>query len=116
MRLTTFTNLGLRTLMHLAKLPASQLSSVPEISKVYNISQNNMVKVAAKLKKHGYITAIRGENGGILLALPQDKISIGQVIRNLENHLDVIDCMASHYQLMPSCKLKKALSKSIEAF
>ena len=116
MRLTTFTDLGLRTLMYLANLPPKQLSSVAEVSKVYNISQNHMVKVVGKLNKFGYLTAIRGKNGGICLALPQDKINIGDVIRNLENHLDGVDCMRSSCQLIPYCELKKALSKAMESF
>ena len=116
MRLTAFTDLGLRTLMYLADLPPGQLSSVPEISKLHNISQNHMVKVSAKLKEYGYITTIRGKNGGILLSLPQEQINIGQVIRDLENHLDGIDCVSSNCRLLPSCELKKALSKSMDAF
>jgi len=116
MRLTTFTDLGLRTLMYLANLPAGQLSSVAEVSKVYNTSQNHMVKIAGKLKKHGYITAIRGKNGGICLALAQEKINIGQVIRDLENHLDGVDCATSACRLLPNCELKKALSSAMDAF
>ncbi|MCG6202106.1 Rrf2 family transcriptional regulator [Psychromonas antarctica] len=116
MRLTTFTDLGLRTLMYLAQLPAGQLSSVAEVSKVYNISQNHMVKIAGKLKKHGYLTAIRGKNGGICLAQPQADINIGQVIRDMENHLDAVDCKTSSCQLMANCELKKALSNAMDAF
>ncbi|MFT5852696.1 MAG: Rrf2 family nitric oxide-sensitive transcriptional repressor [Colwellia sp.] len=116
MRLTTFTDIGLRTLMYLANLPPGQLSSVAEVSKVYKISQNHMVKVAGQLKKHGYVTAIRGKNGGICLAMAQDKINIGDVIRNLENHLDGVDCMSLSCQLISCCELKKALSKAMDAF
>jgi len=116
MRLTTFTDLGLRTLMYLAQLPAGQLSSVAEVSRAYNISQNHMVKVAGKLKKHGYLTAIRGKNGGICLALPKEQINIGQVIRDLENHLDGVDCIATSCQLIPCCELRRGLSKAMDAF
>lgn len=116
MRLTTFTDLGLRTLMYLAHLPTGQLSSVAEVSKVYNISQNHMVKIAGKLKKHGYLIAIRGKNGGICLASPAESINIGQVIRDLETHLDGVDCMTSSCQLVPGCELKKALAKAMTAF
>jgi len=116
MRLTTFTDLGLRTLMYLASLPPKQLSSVAQVSNVYNISKNHMVKIVGQLSKYGYITAIRGKNGGICLALPQDKINIGNVIRHLENHLDGVDCMTSSCQLQECCELKKALAKAMGAF
>jgi len=116
MRLTTFTDLGLRTLIYLAQLPPGQLSNVAEVSKVYGISQHHMVKIAGKLKKHGYLTAIRGKNGGICLARPPEQINIGQVIRDLENHLDGVDCITSSCQLISGCELKKALSEAMNAF
>tara|TARA_R110002050_G_scaffold78737_1_gene168154 strand:- start:658 stop:1095 length:438 start_codon:yes stop_codon:yes gene_type:complete len=116
MRLTAFTDIGLRTLMYLSSLPAGQLSSVSEISQVYNISKNHTVKIVGQLSKYGYITTIRGRNGGICLALPQEQINIGEVIRHLENHLDGVDCITSSCQLVGVCELKKALAKAMEAF
>lgn len=116
MRLTAFTDIGLRTLMYLSSLPPEQLSSVAQVSKVYDISKNHMVKIVGQLSKYGYITAIRGKNGGICLALPQDKINIGAVIRHLENHLDGVDCTASACRLVGSCELKIALTKAMNVF
>lgn len=116
MRLSTFTDFGLRTLMYLTSLPPEQLSSVAEVSNVYKVSQNHMVKVVGQLKKLGYIQAIRGKNGGICLALDPKEINIGQVIRQMEKHLDGVDCSTSACQLVQCCELKQALSIAMEAF
>lgn len=116
MRLTSFTDFGLRTLMYLASLPQEHLSSVAEVSAIYHVSQNHMVKVVGQLRKLGYIQAIRGKNGGICLAMAPNQINIGEVIRNLENHLDGVDCTSSACQLIQCCELKKALAQAMEAF
>lgn len=116
MRITTFTDFGLRTLMYLASLPPEQLSSVLEVSKVYKVSQNHMVKVVGQLNKLGYIRALRGKNGGICLAVAPEEINIGQVISQMENHLDGVDCSTSACQLVPCCKLREALKIGMQAF
>jgi len=116
MRLTAFTDFGLRTLMYLTSIPAEQLSSVPEVAKVYKASQNHFVKVIGQLTKLGYVQSIRGKNGGIRLAKSADSINIGQVIRELENHLDAVNCAKSACQLNECCELKHALSLAMNAF
>lgn len=116
MRLTTFTDFGLRTLMYLTSIPTEQLSSVPEVAKVYNASQNHFVKVIGQLTKLGYVQSIRGKNGGIRLAKKAEDINIGQVIRELENHLDAVNCTKPACQLSNCCELKHALALAMEAF
>ena len=59
---------------------------------------------------------MRGKNGGITLArLPRD-IRIGQVIRDLENNLDGVDCGSPGCKLVPVCRLTQALKVGMEAF
>ena len=116
MRITSFTDYSLRTLMYLANLPADQLSSIKEVSAFYNISQNHMSKVIAQLAKCGYIHTIKGKGGGISLAISPDKIRIGRVIQQLENKLDGVDCLSSNCPLRPGCKLKIALIKAVESY
>lgn len=116
MRITTFTDFSLRTLIYLASLPAEQLSSVQQVSKVYNVSQNHMVKVVGKLRKLGYIHAQRGKGGGICLAMKPEEINIGRVIAQMENHMDGVDCNAPACQLASCCELRKALAVGMQAF
>lgn len=116
MRLTAFTDFGLRTLMYLTSIPAEQLSSVPEVARVYDASQNHFVKVIGQLTKLGYVQSIRGKNGGIRLAKKAEDINIGKVIRELENHLDAVNCAKPACQIASCCELKQALALAMEAF
>ena len=53
MRLTSYTDFGLRALLYLATLPEGELSSVAKVSALYDVSRNHMVKVMNQLVKLG---------------------------------------------------------------
>ncbi|CAG0911489.1 unnamed protein product, partial [Cyprideis torosa] len=80
------------------------------------VSQSHMVKVIGQLAKLGYVQTIRGKNGGIRLAVSPETINIGEVIEQLENYLDGVDCTTTSCQLLPCCELKKALIEGMRAF
>jgi len=63
MRLTSYTDFGLRALLYLATLPEGELSSVAKVSALYDVSRNHMVKVVNQLVKLGYLQSQRGKNG-----------------------------------------------------
>lgn len=116
MRITSFTDFGLRTLIYLACLPKGQLSSITEVSSAYDVSHNHMTKVIGQLRKSGYVEALRGKGGGIRLAVSPDQIRIGQVIKELEVHHDGVDCRSTACPLLSCCDLKKGLSEAMESF
>ncbi|MGB5855059.1 MAG: Rrf2 family transcriptional regulator [Oceanisphaera sp.] len=116
MKLTTYTDFGLRTLMYLATLPEGKLTSVAHVSEVYKISRNHLVKVVNQLAREGYIRAIRGKNGGICLARSPGDINVGQVIRSLETNIKGIDCGSPACYLVRICRLKDALKQAMDAF
>ncbi|WP_321409935.1 Rrf2 family transcriptional regulator [Tolumonas auensis] len=116
MKLTTYTDYGLRTLMFMACLSPGARSSVVEISNYYDISRNHMVKVVVQLVNLGYLNSVRGRNGGITLAKAPKDIRIGQVIRGLENNLNGVDCESPGCKLVPVCRLTRALKTGMEAF
>lgn len=116
MKLTTYTDFGLRAMMYLATLPAGELTSVAHVSALYGVSRNHMVKVVNQLARLGYIHAVRGKNGGIRLAKPAEQINVGQVIRALEHNLNGIDCGSPACHLVTVCRLKDALKLAMDAF
>jgi len=116
MRLTSYTDFGLRALLYLATLPEGELSSVAKVSALYGVSRNHMVKVVNQLVKLGYLQSQRGKNGGIRMACSPATINIGQVIRALEGNLDGIDCGSPACQIVSACLLKRALKEAMDAF
>ena len=113
MQLTSFTDYGLRALIYMASLPEGRMTSISEVTDVYGVSRNHMVKIINQLSRAGYVTAVRGKNGGIRLGKPA--IRIGDVVRELEP-LSLVNCSSEFCHITPACRLKQALSKAVQSF
>lgn len=118
MRLTSFTDFGLRALMRLAGDPDRSFTT-DEIAAEFAISRNHLTKVVRDLASAGYITTQRGAKGGMRLARPAQSITLGEVVRSLENRHALVDCFRAEgcsCTLMPDCRLKSRLASAQEAF
>ncbi len=117
MRLTTFTDYSLRVLIYLAANNDDR-PTIREISERYGISRNHLMKVVQELSQRGYVTALRGKNGGLRLNKAAADIRIGTLIREMENDLALTECLGGNNQciLTPVCQLKAALTEALQAF
>ena len=116
MRLTTYTDMGLRALIYLAIQPEGQLSRIQDVTDIYNASHNHMVKVVSHLTQVGLVRGVRGKGGGICLNRPAESIKVGEAIRLLEKHLDVVDCYSRDCRIVGYCRLQGAFSEAMESF
>ena len=117
MQLTQFSDIGLRLLMYLARAQRETPEiTLAEVASQFAIPRNHLAKVAGKLVKSGWIEAIRGRSGGLRLAMNPSKIRLGQVLRVLEGHAEVIDCEKLQCKLNKGCELKHALANAYDAF
>lgn len=115
MQLTSFTDYGLRALIYMASLPADKMTSISEVTEVYGVSRNHMVKIINQLSREGFVTAIRGKNGGIRLGKPAESIRIGDVVRALEP-LSLVNCSGDFCHITPACRLKQVLQQAVKNF
>ena len=83
MRLTKTTSHAIRILIDCAQANGS-LVKVAEIAARLDITQLNVFKIVHLLSRAGFITAVRGRNGGVRLARPAPDIRIGDVVRATE--------------------------------
>ena len=117
MRVTRHTDYALRVLMYVA-LKGEELSTIGEIANVYNISKNHLMKVVNQLANKNYIIAVRGKNGGIRLNYAATDINIGQLVRETEQDLALVECFGGGNEciLTPACSLKRVFANALEAF
>ena len=118
MRLTAFTDFGLRALMRLAAEPGRSFTT-DEIAKEFAISRHHLIKVVRKLADAGYVRTQRGAAGGFQLARPAESIRLGEVVRDLEADQPIVECFRADggdCLLTPRCRLRKRLAAAREAF
>ncbi|HTD04361.1 Rrf2 family transcriptional regulator [Undibacterium sp.] len=116
MRLTRYSDIGLRVLMYLARESRTPAVTVGEVSGQFDIPHNHLVKVVGAMAKLGWIDALRGRNGGISLAVPAKSLRIGDVLQALEGSGEAIDCDGLGCQLAADCGLRHALRSGMQAF
>lgn len=118
MHLNDRTDYGLRILILLGSASPERLSS-REMADVYGISYSHVQKVVQSLEAAGFVDTYRGRGGGVSLArLPAD-ITVGEVVRALEPHMDLVGCFrpgTSGCVLEGGCSLTRSLLRAKAAF
>lgn len=116
MQLTKHTDYALRVLLYLVEQPEATISQMAEH---YQISRNHLVKVVHALARKGFVATTRGKNGGVKLARAAELIGVGDVVRAMEPHFDVVECFnfkRAHCAALPVCGLKGALNQAAAEF
>ncbi len=97
MKFSTQEEYGLRCLIRIGReYTKGKGVTIPEISEVEQLSQHNVAKILRALRLGGFLISERGQSGGYTLAMPPDKISIGNVLTNLGGKLFDDDFCNSH--------------------
>ena len=118
MQLSLHADYGLRVLLYLGSHPG-EIVSTKLISNAYGISKNHLVRVMQTLGEHGYIKVIPGRAGGVTLARDPASIRLGDVVRDAEPTLNLVECFDKETNTCPIihvCGLKGQLAKALEAF
>jgi Rrf2 family nitric oxide-sensitive transcriptional repressor len=118
MKLTAFTDYSLRVLIYLAAQPG-QRATIAQIAASFAISENHLVKVVHFLGKQGWLANVRGKGGGMQLALPPERIGLGQVVRQTEGQAVVAECFGEsggHCVIGACCRLRGVLEEAVTAF
>lgn len=112
MRLTSFTDFGLRALMRIASEP-DRVHSTAEIAAEFRISRNHLTKAMAALAAAGFVETRRGTGGGAVLGQPAESLRLGDVVAVLERGAALVECFAKDggaCVITPTCRLKGMLA------
>ena len=118
MRLTAFTDYGLRALMRMASAPEHPFSSA-ELAQEFGVSRNHLAKIMQRLARGGIVETRRGGGGGAVLARAPGTIRLGEVVRLLEQGHALVECFApggGDCTLDGCCRLKARLRRAEAAF
>ena len=117
MKLTRFTDYSLRVLIYLG-LQNNGRVTIKEISEAYDISRNHLMKVVSMLTRMGYLDARRGPGGGIALARSASEINIAEVVTDMEDDLNLVECFCDGKSciISPVCQLRYSLDQALLAY
>jgi Rrf2 family nitric oxide-sensitive transcriptional repressor len=112
MRLALHTDYALRTLIYLAARPGR--ASASQVAGFFRISKDHVAKVAQALTRLGYVRSMRGVGGGIELLKKPEDIRIGQVIRDFEGNMHLLECVGVENVcvIQPGCRLRTVLAQA----
>lgn len=117
MRLTTRTNLAMRTLMFCA-VNQNRIVRKHEVATACGASENHLAQVIHLLARQNFLKTQRGRAGGLSLARAAEDIQVGQVFRIFEGVLPLTECLdvTGACPLAGACRLKCILTNALEGF
>ena len=112
MRLSLHTDYAMRTLIYLAGRPGR--ASTAQIAQFFEISKDHVAKVVQMLSRAGFVRGIRGVGGGVELAMPAERITIGDVILASERNMHLLECIVVDgvCTIQPGCRLRGVLAEA----
>ncbi|MFI0790404.1 RrF2 family transcriptional regulator [Streptomyces lydicus] len=117
MRLTKFTDLGLRAVMRLAVTEQAEPLTTREVAEAMDVPYAHMAKAVTRLQHLGVLEARRGRGGGLELTGLGRQASVGWLVRELEGVEEVVACDGDPpCPLRGACRLRGALREAQEAF
>lgn len=117
MRLSRFTDIGLRAVMYLGAHPGERLSA-RAVADAFGVSKDHVMKSLQALGALGVVDAEPGRNGGFALVRDPSTLRLGVLVAELEPSMDLAECFgpASTCPLTASCGLAGALDGGRRAF
>ena len=121
LKLSTKGQYGVRAMYEIAKAGSIGPVTIKEISEKQDVSVAYLEQILNKLRKAGIIQSVKGPGGGYMLAREPEKISIGQILKELEGPVAITSCLdpSEGCVRVDSCVthlLWKALGDNIERF
>lgn len=98
--------------MFLAARPGR--ASIGQVAEFFRISKDHVAKVVQTLARLEYVRSIRGIGGGIELLKRPEEIRIGQVIRDFEGSMHLLECVGVENicVVQGRCRLKRVLAQA----
>lgn len=117
MKLSSKTHYGLMACHILGKNYPDVAVSASLLESYISVSGKYLEKIMRMLSNRGIVTASRGANGGYFLAKSPKDITIGDIVRTLEDDMEIIECVKSggKCKCCPSSGVWKKLYDGINA-
>ena len=94
MRISKKTDYALRALFTLVEHYGRGPIPIRELARRNDVPKRFLEQIVLDLKRQGWVDSLPGVRGGILLAKPPGKITMGEVVRHFDGIIAPIDCVS----------------------
>ncbi len=117
MRHTKHADFALRVLMYLRVAPGRR-GSIADIAAAHRISRNHLDKVVRRMSEAGLVATLRGRGGGVHLTRDPSTITVGDVMRAMEDDFAVVECLgpARYCQVAGVCGARSVFASALSAY
>lgn len=117
MKLSSKTRYGLRACHILGRAYPDGTVSAGSLEAQIGVSGKYIEKIMRMLSKRNVVQASRGATGGYQLARSPMEITVGEIVRTLEDDMEIIECVKADgkCKCCPSSKVWKKLYDGINA-
>ncbi len=120
--LTAKAKYGLKAMAHLAAMPVGRPALIADIAAEQNIPKKFLDAILNELRQAGYLVSKPGRGGGYMLAVPAEKIIVGDIIRRLDGPLAAVPCVSRNFYARcqdcrseEDCKVRRLMLDAREA-
>src|SRR5689334_19035235 len=89
---TNHADYALRVLLYLRVAPGRR-ASIAAIAAAHHVSRHHLDKVVQRMAGAGLVDTVRGRGGGVRLTREPSSITVGDVMRAMENDFAVVECL-----------------------
>lgn len=117
MRISQASDFALRILMLLGH--RGEPLTVDAISSELKLAKSHVMKIIAKLVRADILVSTRGRNGGVALNKQPVEVSVGEIVRLIENDFAIVECMQegkSSCTFINRCRLRGVMNNATLAF
>lgn len=93
MKISTKGRYALRLLYDIAGHQADGCVSLKEVSERQDISKKYLEQIVPMLTKPGILRTVRGNQGGYMLAVSPDTLTVGEILKATEGNLAPVPCL-----------------------
>lgn len=97
MKISTKGRYALKVMLDLAQHNNGDCIKVKDIAARQDISEKYLEQIIATLNKAGYVTSVRGAQGGYRLAKDPKEYTVGMILRLMEGSIAPVACAEADY-------------------
>ena len=103
MKISTKGRYAVRVMLDLALHNTGECIKVKDIAARQEISEKYLEQIIAALSKAGYVTSVRGAQGGYRLSRAPEQYTVGMILRVTEGSLAPVACMDEGMEACDRC-------------